>query len=183
MSQWPKFLRLPLKTRGSLGIKQPVIVETASNGAKGWVSREQPASIFRVVQMTQLFEGTIDMAMDIMSMPESAMRAVRESTQRRGTVTREEAEFLFVLDRMGNVSGNDWFAIAVKAVRDFVVWDSRPTGHVTETDVDWLVGLVGDQPTAFGRAVVFAVVREAETVPPRLSELAMRAAVGRCLLV
>jgi hypothetical protein len=111
------------------------------------------------------------------------MRAVRESTQRRGSVTREEAEFLFLLDRMGNVSGKDWFAIAVKAVRDFLVWDSRPTGHVTETDVDWLIGLVGDQPTAFGRAVVFAVVREAETVPPRLSELAMRAAVGRCLLV
>jgi hypothetical protein len=133
--------------------------------------------------MTQLFEGTIDASMDIMAMPESAMRAVRESTQRRGMVTREEAEFLFLLDRMGNVSGNDWFAIAVKAVRDFVVWDSRPTGHVTETDVDWLIGLVGDRPTAFGRAVVFAVVRESEAVPPRLSELAMRAAVGRCLLV
>jgi hypothetical protein len=47
MPQWSKFLRLPVKTRGVLGNKQPVIAENASNGAKGWLSREQPASIFQ----------------------------------------------------------------------------------------------------------------------------------------
>jgi hypothetical protein len=133
--------------------------------------------------MTQLFEGAVDATMDIMSMPETAMSAIRDATQRLGSVSREEAGFLFLIDRTGHVSGRDWFPLAVKAVRDFLVWDCRPTGHVTEADADWLIGQVGDQPTAFGRAVVFAVVQEAETVPPRLSELAMRAAVGRCLLV
>jgi hypothetical protein len=133
--------------------------------------------------MTQLFGGTVDTAIDVTALPESAMRAVRESTQARAMVSREEAEFLFLIDRSGHVGGNDWFPVAVKAVRDFIVWGSQPAGQVSEADVDWLIGLVGDRPTAFGRAVVFAVVREAETAPPRLSELAMRAAVGRCLLI
>jgi hypothetical protein len=133
--------------------------------------------------MTNLFEGSVDRSADVATLPERAMRAVRETTQRRGIVTREEAEFLFTVDRLGHVGGNDWFPVAVQALRDHIVWDNRPTGHVTEADADWLIGLVGDRPTAFGRAVVFAVVREAETIPPRLSELAMRASVGRCLLV
>jgi hypothetical protein len=133
--------------------------------------------------MTHLFEGSVDSSIDVMAITESTLRSIRESTQRRGMVTREEAEFLFLIDRTGFVGGPEWFPLAVKAVRDFLVWENRPTGHVSEADVDWLIGLVGDRPTAFGRAIVFAVVREAEKVPPRLSELAMRAAVGRCLLV
>ena len=111
------------------------------------------------------------------------MRAVREATSRSGLTSREEAEFLFMLDRLSHIGGHDWFPVAVRAMRDFVVWEQRPTGQVTEADADWLLGLIGDQPTAFGRAVVFAVVQEAEQPPPRLGEMAMRAAVGRCLLV
>jgi hypothetical protein len=133
--------------------------------------------------MAQIFEGAFDSAQDIMAMPESAMRAIRQSTSERGLQTREEVEFLFLIDRIGQVGGNDWLPVAVKAVRDFIVWGCQPTGQVSEADVDWLIGLVGDRPTAFGRAVVFAVVRETETAPPRLAELAMRAAVGRCLLI
>jgi len=133
--------------------------------------------------MTLLFGGLVDGAADTAALAESALSAVRQATGRSGLASRAEAEFLFVIDRLGHVGGADWFPVAVRAMRDFIVWEQRPTGYVTESDVDWLVGLVGDRPTAFGRAVVFAVVRESESAPPRLSELAMRAAVGRCLLV
>lgn len=133
--------------------------------------------------MVRLFEGLVESTADVSAMAESSLRAVRISTGSRGIASRAEVEFLFLMDRLGQVCGDDWFPVAVKAVRDFLVWESRPTGHVTEADVDWLVGLVGDRPTAFGRAVVFAVVREAESAPARLTELAMRAAVGRCLLI
>jgi hypothetical protein len=133
--------------------------------------------------VTEAFENSLSSMMTSGFVTEAAMRALRESAQRRGSVTRAEAEFLFVMDRTGQIAGSDWFPVAVRAVRDVIVWESRPTGHVTEADADWLIGQVGDQPTAFGRAVVFAVCQEAESVPPRLSELAMRAAVGRCLLI
>jgi hypothetical protein len=133
--------------------------------------------------MTEAFENSMAAMVTTGVVSENAMRALREATQRRGSVTRDEAEFLFLMDRTGQVAGKDWFPVAVSAVRDVIVWESRPTGHVTEADADWLIGQVGDRPTAFGRAVVFAVCQEAESVPPRLSELAMRAAVGRCLLI
>ncbi len=133
--------------------------------------------------MTMIFDGQIDNGMDVATLAETSMRAVREATSRSGLTSREEAEFLFMMDRLGHIGGHDWFPLAVRAMRDFVVWEQRPTGHVTEADADWLLGLIGDRPTAFGRAVVFAVVQEAEQPPPRLGEMAMRAAVGRCLLV
>ncbi len=131
----------------------------------------------------QLFEGVVDNSTDINAMSAVSLRRIRDAAQDRGLLSREEAEFLFTIDRCGFVGGADWFPFAVKAVTDFIVWECRPTGHVTEGDADWLISIVGDQPTAFGRAVLFAVVREAEAAPPRLSELVMRAAVGRCLLI
>ncbi len=133
--------------------------------------------------MTRIFNGQIDIAADVESLPEQGMRLVREATGRSGLTSREEAEFLFMLDRLGHIGGHDWFPVAVHAMRDYVVLERRPTGYVTEADVDWLLGLIGDRPTAFGRAVVFAIVQEAEQPPPRLSEMAIRSAVGRSLLV
>ncbi len=133
--------------------------------------------------MSGMFEGRIESGADAASLTESAISEVRDLAGHHGLASHEEAEFLFVLDRLGRIGGPEWFPVAVRAVADFVVWQCRPTGHVTEADVDWLLGHVGDRPTAFGRAVVFAVVREAEAAPPRLAEMAMRAHVGRCLLV
>ncbi|MFM9975056.1 MAG: hypothetical protein ACKVON_10850 [Beijerinckiaceae bacterium] len=133
--------------------------------------------------MAMIFNGAIGYSTDMTTIPQDALRNIRAATQERGLVSREEAEALFTMDRYGFIGGDDWLCFAVKAVTHFVVWDSRPTGHVTEQDADWLIGLVGDKPTAFGRAVLFALVREAESVPPRISELVMRAAVGRSLLI
>jgi hypothetical protein len=133
--------------------------------------------------MGVLFEGAIDASANVGELPMQAISAVRASTERRGAVSREEAEVLFMMDRTGQISGEGWFETAVRAVRDHLLFQTKPEGHVSEPDVDWLIGLVGDRPTAFGRAVVFAVVRACDQAPPRLSELAMRAAVGRCLLI
>ncbi len=126
--------------------------------------------------MTMLFDGAVDESTIELSM--HAVSAVRTSTERKGAVSRAEAEYLFLMDRSGQLSEPGFVRIAVAAVAEHMT-----RGGISETDVDWLVGMAGDRPTAFGRAVVFAVVRACDNAPPRLSELAMRAAVGRCLLV
>jgi hypothetical protein len=133
--------------------------------------------------MNTLFDGQVDNSTNVSTITGAMLQGILRATQARGLASREEAEFLFTIDRTGFVGGRDWFPLAVKAVTDFIVWESRPTGHITEADTDWLIGLVGDRPSAFGGAVAFSVVRESETASPRLSELAMRAAIGRCLLV
>jgi hypothetical protein len=133
--------------------------------------------------MGALFDGAVMDQIDPGAISTQIVANIRRSALARGLMSFEEAEFLFTMDRAGQVGGPEWLPVAVKAVTDFLVWEHRPTGHLMESDADWLIGMVGDCPTAFGRAVAFAVVQEAESVPPRLSELVMRAAVGRCLLV
>jgi hypothetical protein len=130
-----------------------------------------------------LFDGAIDDAQAGSELPMQAVSAVRRSTERSGGLSRAEAEYLFLMDRTGQIGEQAFVEAAVRAVRDHVVAGSPSAGQVSETDVDWLIGMVGDRPTGFGRAVVFAVVRACETAPPRLAEMAMRAAVGRCLLI
>jgi hypothetical protein len=133
--------------------------------------------------MGSVFNGVVSETMDLSCVSVNILRDVEHVARERGLESRDEVEVLFTMDRYGFVSGDTWLPFAVKCVSDYLIWEARPTGHVTEQDADWIIGLVGDQPTSFGRAVLFSLVREAETVPPRISELVMRAAVGRCLLV
>lgn len=133
--------------------------------------------------MTVLFEGAIDTSAADLHLPAQVLAAVKASAARRPAISRDEAEFFFIMDRAGQLAGPGFLETAVRAVRDQIVVHTKPEGMVSEPDVDWLIGMLGDRPTAFGRAVVFAVVRACESAPPRLVEVAMRAAVGRCLLV
>jgi hypothetical protein len=133
--------------------------------------------------MSIIFNGVMNETKDMSCVSVNVLRDIEHIARERGLESRDEVEALFTMDRYGFVSGDTWFRFAVKCVSDYLIWEARPTGHVTEQDADWIIGLVGDQPTAFGRSVLFSMVREAETVPPRISELVMRANVGRCLLV
>jgi hypothetical protein len=133
--------------------------------------------------MTMLLDGTTDSANFSGDASTQSLSTVLATAGRRGAMSRDEAEYLFLMDRSGAIGGQGSLEAAVRAVRDHLVIQTKPEGQVSETDVDWLLGMVGDRPTAFGRAVVFAVVRACDSAPPRLSEMAMRAAVGRCLLV
>jgi hypothetical protein len=133
--------------------------------------------------MTVLFDGAVNSPIEMAVLQGGDISNVWKSAQARGIASREEAEFLFAMDRSGHVGGPEWFQLAVRAVADFVVQGTSPRGSVTEADADWLLGLAGDQPTAFGRAVIFAVVRDARDLPQRLSQMATRAGVCRSLLV
>jgi hypothetical protein len=130
-------------------------------------------------EMTMLFDGAVNDALDFSDLPMQAVSAVRTSTERKASLSRAEAEFLFIMDRTGQIGEQRFVEAAVRAIRDHLVRE----GDLSETDVDWLLGMVGDRPTAFGRAAVFAVVKACDGAPQRLTEVAMRAAVGRCLLV
>ncbi len=91
-----------------------------------------------------------------------------------GIASREEAEMLMAVDRGTAATVPGWAAFFIEAITDFVVWQSRPTGRVTESDLDWLMGCLGDKPSANGMALLFNIVREAHEHPARLSEVVMR---------
>ncbi len=91
-----------------------------------------------------------------------------------GIASREEAEMLMAVDRSPSAGVPGWSAFFIEALTDFVVWQQRPTGRITESDLDWLVGCIGDQPTTNGKALLFNLVREAHQHPSRMSEIVMR---------
>ena len=95
--------------------------------------------------------------------------------------TREEAEYLLTLDHSGDRHGPEWRAFLVEALVGFLVWQNRPFGDITESDLDWFLGMVSDAPSPSLPALLFALARELNDVPERLMALALRHGHNRCL--
>lgn len=93
--------------------------------------------------------------------------------------TREEAEYLLMLDHTKGSEGSEWTAFFVESMVGFLVWQTQPWGMVSESDIDWMLGLVADAPSPSVPALLFALVREMNDAPERLVALAMKHPKGR----
>jgi len=93
-----------------------------------------------------------------------------------GIASREEAEILMALDRRMTSDVPGWRAFFIEAITDFVVWQSRPTGRISVTDLDWLLGCLTDKPSINAVALLFEILRESHEAPQHLSETVMRLA-------
>ena len=60
---------------------------------------------------------------------------------------RAEAETLFTLDHSRGVRDPEWKAFFVESLVEFLVWQSHPYGRLSESDLNWLMGLVADSPS------------------------------------
>lgn len=95
--------------------------------------------------------------------------------------SREEAEYLFVLDHSRGGADLEWTAFFVESLVGFLVWQREPWGLVREDDLDWLMGLCADAPSPSVPALLFALVRELNASPERLTALALKCAGNRLL--
>jgi hypothetical protein len=94
----------------------------------------------------------------------------------RGLADHTEAEVLLALDHGPVAQMPGWSAFFIEALTDFVLWQSRPTGRVTESDLDWLLGCLGDWPSANAAALLGAIARDAHEPPARLQIVMQRRA-------
>lgn len=92
---------------------------------------------------------------------------------------REEAEYLLTLDHAKANEESEWTSYFVESLVEFLIWQNHPCGKVSETDLDWLVGVVADAPSPSVPALLFALVRELNDVPERLIALALKHAHHR----
>ena len=95
--------------------------------------------------------------------------------------TREEAEYLFVLDHSRGAADTEWTAFFVESMVEFLIWQREPWGLIREDDLDWLLGLTADAPSPSLAALLFALVRELNASPERLTALALKHAKGRVI--
>jgi hypothetical protein len=75
--------------------------------------------------------------------------------------TREEAEILLAIDRAVDRADRGWSAYLTRAVADFVVMGSEPTGHIDGDKARWLMIALYSSAPKTARAVTAEIVRRA----------------------
>jgi hypothetical protein len=96
-----------------------------------------------------------------------------------GEVTREAAEELFAVARSGVEKAPDWTEFFVEMITEHVVWQSRPTGIVSDEQAAWLIEQADGAASVDALAVLVNVLAEAHRAPHWFVEAARaRAARG-----
>src|SRR4051812_19949515 len=107
---------------------------------------------------------------------ENDLRELQRDLLADGITSRNDADTLIGLDQAVAAAAPGWADFFVGSLVEFVVWTSRPTGHVGEEEARWLVAslCLGHGPTENGLRAAFEIVREAHTVDEALLAFAMR---------
>ena len=96
---------------------------------------------------------------------EGAVRKLRAIGIGEGSLSREEADALFALERAQMPKPAAWDEFFVNAITDYCVWDLRPTGVVNEAQGEWLIETADRAATRNAFAVLVNVVDVAHRVP------------------
>lgn len=91
--------------------------------------------------------------------------ALRGTDVAFGLRSAAEAEMVFAIERQRGDKCRAWGEFLVEALTDYVVWDQRPSGVLTEDAALWLSDKVGETPTPACLALLVAILDEVETVP------------------
>ena len=78
---------------------------------------------------------------------------------------RSEADVLFCIDAAIAEKCPQWTAFLVDTMTDYVVWQSRPTGLVSDDLAEWLLIKADHSENISALAVLVNIIAEAEHVP------------------
>src|SRR5882724_7809052 len=70
------------------------------------------------------------------------------------SISRDEAEAMFLLDAAARRKCPEWITFFVEAITEHVVWDARPTGVVNGPQAEWLIACVDRAKTVAGFAAL-----------------------------
>ncbi len=82
-----------------------------------------------------------------------------------GEVTRDTADELFAVARARMDNAPEWIELFVELITDYVVWQSRPTGVVTDDEAQWLIARADECRSIEALAVLVNVLAEAQRAP------------------
>ncbi|MBL8587847.1 MAG: hypothetical protein JNK46_04905 [Methylobacteriaceae bacterium] len=92
----------------------------------------------------------------------AALRRLIEDT---GSVTREEADCLYAIEAAPSDKPEAWTGFLIETITDHIVWQSRPTGVVSETQAEWLIAQADRCDSLAGLGALASVAAEAHRVP------------------
>ncbi len=82
-----------------------------------------------------------------------------------GEVTRDTADELFAVARARMNNAPEWIELFVELITDYIVWQSRPTGVVSEEDAQWLIARADECKSVEALAAMVNVLAEAQRAP------------------
>ena len=82
-----------------------------------------------------------------------------------GEVTREAADELFAVARARMNNAPEWTEFFVELITDHLVWQTRPTGVVTDEQAHWLLQKADECKTVEALAAMVNVLAEAQRAP------------------
>ena len=97
--------------------------------------------------------------------------ALRECLSAGGLSWAEAAD-LVRLERHVRAMSDQWLAFFIDQMVGFFVWERRPTGQLSDGDIEWLafrLGLDSTGPTPATRALLTVLSEEGATMPETLS--------------
>jgi hypothetical protein len=86
-----------------------------------------------------------------------------------GEVSREMADDLFAVERSDIEKCPEWTEFLVEMITEHVVWQSRPTGIVNESQAEWLIARTDECRSIGALAALVNVLTEAHRVPQWLA--------------
>lgn len=114
------------------------------------------------------FEGAIQAILQLIQrgkVCDGDVQRLRREIFTGESITRDEAEALFRLERAVTDKCDSWTAFFVEAITDHLVWQSRPTGVVNTPQAEWLISECDRTKSVTALAVLVNVLAEAHRVP------------------
>jgi hypothetical protein len=82
-----------------------------------------------------------------------------------GEVTQETADELFAVAGARMSNAPEWTELFVELITDYIVWQARPTGVVTDEQAEWLLGRADACKSLEALAALVNVLAEAHRAP------------------
>jgi hypothetical protein len=82
-----------------------------------------------------------------------------------GEVSRETADELFEVERAGIAKSPEWTDLFVEMITEHVVWESRPTGIISDAQAEWLIEQCDSCASVNALALLVNVLGEAHCAP------------------
>ncbi len=90
---------------------------------------------------------------------------LRREVFAEGEVTREAADELFAVAGARMSNAPEWTELFVELITDYVVWQARPTGVVSDEQGEWLLRKADDCRSLEALAALVNVLAEAHRAP------------------
>ncbi|HMN73142.1 MAG TPA: hypothetical protein PKA55_14855 [Rhodoblastus sp.] len=93
------------------------------------------------------------------------VRRLRFDLFRGDALTQDEADALFAIERNVRPDCPAWRDFFVDAIVDFLLWQQRPSGVLSEAQAEWLVSQADSTKTLTAFATLVTALEEAHRTP------------------